>query len=57
MPVRIVNVITRMIVGGPQQVSLLTARYYQGFAAVDFHLVFYRRLLARRGIPLAERPA
>ena len=40
MPVRIVNVITRMIVGGPQQVSLLTARYYQGFAPVDFHLVF-----------------
>jgi glycosyltransferase involved in cell wall biosynthesis len=29
-----------MIVGGPQQVSLLTARYYQGFAPVDFHLVF-----------------
>src|SRR5262245_57265938 len=40
MPVRIVNVITRMIVGGPQQVSLLTARYYQGFDPVDFHLVF-----------------
>lgn len=40
MPVRIVNVITRMIVGGPQQVSLLTARYYRGFASVDFHLVF-----------------
>jgi glycosyltransferase involved in cell wall biosynthesis len=40
MPVRIVNVITRMIVGGPQQVSLLTARYYQGFAPVEFHLVF-----------------
>jgi glycosyltransferase involved in cell wall biosynthesis len=40
MPVRIVNVITRMIVGGPQQVYLLTARYYQGFAPVDFHLVF-----------------
>ena len=40
MAVRIVNVITRMIVGGPQQVSLLTARYYQGFAPVDFHLVF-----------------
>ena len=40
MPVRIVNVITRMIVGGPQQVSLLTARYYQAFAPVDFHLVF-----------------
>jgi glycosyltransferase involved in cell wall biosynthesis len=40
MAVRIVNVITRMIVGGPQQVSLLTARYYQGFAPVDFHLAF-----------------
>jgi hypothetical protein len=40
MPVRIVNVITRMIVGGPQQVALLTARYYQDFASVDFHLVF-----------------
>lgn len=40
MPVRIVNVITRMIVGGPQQVSLLTARYYRDLASVDFHLVF-----------------
>jgi glycosyltransferase involved in cell wall biosynthesis len=40
MAVRIVNVITRMIVGGPQQVSLLAARYYQGFAPVDFHLVY-----------------
>ena len=40
MAVRVVNVITRMIVGGPQQVSLLTARYYQRFAPVDFHLVF-----------------
>ena len=60
MPVRIVNVITRMIVGGPQQVSLLTARYYQGFAAVDFHLVFgtaagregdYHAEIAASGVP------
>jgi glycosyltransferase involved in cell wall biosynthesis len=42
MTVRIVNVITRMIVGGPQQVSLLTARYYRGWPAVDYHLVFGR---------------
>jgi hypothetical protein len=42
MTVRIVNVITRMIVGGPQQVSLLTARYYRGSPAVDYHLVFGR---------------
>jgi hypothetical protein len=40
MTVRIVNVITRMIVGGPQQVSLLTARYYRGSPAVDYHLIF-----------------
>jgi glycosyltransferase involved in cell wall biosynthesis len=60
MPVRIVNVITRMIVGGPQQVSLLTARYYQGFASVDFHLVFgpaagregdYHAEIAASGVP------
>jgi glycosyltransferase involved in cell wall biosynthesis len=60
MPVRIVNVITRMIVGGPQQVSLLTARYYQDFASVDFHLVFgtgagpegdYHAEIAASGIP------
>ena len=40
MAVRVVNVITRMIVGGPQQVSLLTAQYYRRLAPVDFHLVF-----------------
>jgi glycosyltransferase involved in cell wall biosynthesis len=40
MPVRVVNVITRMIVGGPQQVALLTAGYYRRFAPVEFHLVF-----------------
>jgi glycosyltransferase involved in cell wall biosynthesis len=60
MPVRIVNVITRMIVGGPQQVALLTARYYQDFASVDFHLVFgkttgregdYHAEIAASGVP------
>ena len=60
MPVRIVNVITRMIVGGPQQVSLLTARYYRGVASVDFHLVFgtaagregdYHAEIAASGVP------
>ena len=40
MAVRVVNVITRMIVGGPQQVSLLTAQYYRRVAPVEFHLVF-----------------
>jgi glycosyltransferase involved in cell wall biosynthesis len=40
MAVRVVNVITRMIVGGPQQVSLLTAQYYRRAAPVEFHLVF-----------------
>jgi glycosyltransferase involved in cell wall biosynthesis len=39
MGLRIANVITRMIVGGPQQVSLLAARYYQEKAGVDYHLV------------------
>jgi glycosyltransferase involved in cell wall biosynthesis len=60
MTVRIVNVITRMIVGGPQQVSLLTARYYAGCAGVDYHLVFgpesgpegdYHAEIAARGVP------
>jgi glycosyltransferase involved in cell wall biosynthesis len=60
MPVRIVNVITRMIVGGPQQVALLTARYYRDFASVDFHLVFgtaagpegnYHAEIAASGVP------
>jgi len=60
MAVRIVNVITRMIVGGPQQVSLLTARYYRGFAPVDYHLVFgtargregdYHAEIATSGVP------
>jgi glycosyltransferase involved in cell wall biosynthesis len=60
MTVRIVNVITRMIVGGPQQVSLLTARYYQGSSAVDYQLVFgresgpegdYHAEIAASGVP------
>src|SRR5262245_57203704 len=60
MTVRIVNVITRMIVGGPQQVSLLTARYYRGSPAVDYHLVFgeesgpegdYYAEIAASGVP------
>jgi glycosyltransferase involved in cell wall biosynthesis len=60
MPVRVVNVITRMIVGGPQQVSLLTARHYRGFAPVEFHLVFgpasgpegdYHAEIAASGVP------
>jgi glycosyltransferase involved in cell wall biosynthesis len=60
MTVRIVNVITRMIVGGPQQVSLLTARYYRGSSAVDYHLVFgresgpegdYHAEIAASGVP------
>ena len=66
MPVRIVNVITRMIVGGPQQVSLLTARYYQGSAAVDYHLVFgqdsgpegdYHAEIAASGVPHHAQPS
>src|SRR6185295_4489224 len=66
MPVRIVNVITRMIVGGPQQVSLLTARYYQGSASVDYHLVFgqdsgpegdYYAEIAASGVPHHAQPS
>jgi glycosyltransferase involved in cell wall biosynthesis len=60
MTVRIVNVITRMIVGGPQQVSLLTARYYRDSPTVDYHLVFgresgpegdYHAEIAASGVP------
>lgn len=36
---RIVNVITRMIVGGPQQVTLLAGSYYRGRGDVDYHVV------------------
>jgi glycosyltransferase involved in cell wall biosynthesis len=66
MSVRIVNVITRMIVGGPQQVSLLTARYYRGAASVDFHLVFgtaagregdYHAEIAASGVPHHPLPS
>jgi glycosyltransferase involved in cell wall biosynthesis len=39
MAVRIVNVITRLIVGGPQQVSLLTGAYYREQPGVEYHLV------------------
>lgn len=39
MAVRIVNVITRLIVGGPQQVSLLTGAYYRQRPDVEYHLV------------------
>jgi glycosyltransferase involved in cell wall biosynthesis len=39
MSVRIVNVITRLIVGGPQQVSLLTGAYYRERPGIDYHLV------------------
>jgi glycosyltransferase involved in cell wall biosynthesis len=60
MAVRVVNVITRMIVGGPQQVSLLTAEYYRRRAPVEFHLVFgpgtgpegdYHAEIAASGVP------
>jgi glycosyltransferase involved in cell wall biosynthesis len=39
MAVRIVNVITRLIVGGPQQVSLLTGAYYRERPGFEYHLV------------------
>jgi glycosyltransferase involved in cell wall biosynthesis len=39
MAVRIVNVITRLIVGGPQQVSLMTGSYYRERPDVEYHLV------------------
>ena len=39
MSVRICNVITRMIVGGPQQVSLLIGDYYRDRPGFDYHLV------------------
>lgn len=39
MAVRIVNVITRLIVGGPQQVSLLTGAYYRARPGFEYHLV------------------
>jgi glycosyltransferase involved in cell wall biosynthesis len=40
MAIRIVNIITRMIVGGPQQVSLLAADYYRGSRGFEYHLVY-----------------
>lgn len=39
MSVRICNVITRMIVGGPQQVSLLVGDYYRDRPGFEYHLV------------------
>jgi glycosyltransferase involved in cell wall biosynthesis len=60
MTLRIVNVITRMIVGGPQQVSLLAAGYYRELGSVEYHLVFgpgsgpegdYHEEVASAGIP------
>ena len=39
MPVRLCNVITRMIVGGPQQVSLLVGDYYRDRPGFEYHLV------------------
>jgi glycosyltransferase involved in cell wall biosynthesis len=39
MSVRICNVITRMIVGGPQQVSLLAGEYYRDQPGFEYHLV------------------
>jgi glycosyltransferase involved in cell wall biosynthesis len=39
MAARIVNVITRLIVGGPQQVSLLAGDYYRAVPGVEYHLV------------------
>jgi glycosyltransferase involved in cell wall biosynthesis len=39
MSLRIANVITRMIVGGPQKVSLLAADYYRDMDGVEYHLV------------------
>ena len=39
MAVRIVNVITRLIVGGPQQVSLLAGSYYRALPGFEYHLV------------------
>src|SRR4051812_24523584 len=38
MPVRICNLITRMIVGGPQQVSLIAADYYWDKPGFEYHL-------------------
>jgi glycosyltransferase involved in cell wall biosynthesis len=40
MTLRIVNVITRMIVGGAQQFSLLAAGYYRDLGDTEYHLVF-----------------
>jgi glycosyltransferase involved in cell wall biosynthesis len=39
MTIRIANVITRMIVGGPQQVSLAVAGYYRDQPGFEFHLL------------------
>src|SRR5687767_2266860 len=60
MTLRVVNVITRMIVGGPQQVSLLAAGYYRDFGSVEYHLVYgpgsgpegdYHKEIASAGVP------
>ena len=64
MAVRIVNVITRLIVGGPQQVSLLAGTYYRDRPEVEYHLVagleagaegdYHREAEALRYHPLPE---
>ena len=57
---RIANVITRMIVGGAQQVSLLAAGYYRDLGGAEYHLIFgpdsgpegdYHKEIAAAGIP------
>ncbi len=57
---RIANVITRMIVGGAQQVALLSAGYYRDLAGAEYHLIFgpasgsegdYHKEIASAGIP------
>src|SRR5438094_835521 len=40
MTLRIANVITRMIVGGAQQFSLLAAGYYRDVGGTEYHLIF-----------------
>lgn len=37
--IRVVNVITRMIVGGPMQVCLLAGRYYRGVPGFEYRLL------------------
>jgi glycosyltransferase involved in cell wall biosynthesis len=66
MTLRIANVITRMIVGGPQQVSLLAAAYYRDLPDVEYHLVCgeergaegdYHREIAASGITWHALPS